>query len=86
VLAQVPYAIVLAFTIGGVLWAWSGAHAVSDGAGVVGVALLAAAAARLGLPQSAVGLLASRRRSVDVLAFGILGAGLLVIALVLPPT
>jgi hypothetical protein len=33
-----------------------------------------------------VGLLASRRRFFDVLAFGILGAGLLVIALVLPPT
>ena len=85
-LAQAPYAIVLAFTIGGVLWAWLGAHAVSDGAGVMGIALLAAAAARLGLPQSAVGLLASRRRFVDVLALGILGAGLLVIALVLPPT
>jgi hypothetical protein len=86
VLAQVPFAIVLIFTIVGVLWAWSGAHAVSDGAGVVGVALLVAAVARLALPQSAVGLLANRRRFIDVLAFGVLGAGLLVIALVLPPT
>jgi hypothetical protein len=86
VLAQVPYLIVLACTVGGVLWAWSGAHAVADGAGVVGGALLAAAVARLALPQSAVGLLASRRRFADVLAFGALGAGLLVVALVLPPT
>jgi hypothetical protein len=86
VLAQVPYLIVLACTIGGVVWAWTGAHAVSNGSGVVGVALLAAAVARLALPQSAVGLLASRRRFADVLAFCALGAGLLVVALVLPPT
>jgi uncharacterized membrane protein (UPF0136 family) len=86
VLAQVPYLIVLACTIGGVLWAWRGAHAVSNGAGVVGGALLAAAVARLLLPPSAAGLLVSRRRFVDVLALGFLGAGLLVIALVLPPT
>jgi Protein of unknown function (DUF3017) len=82
----VPYLIVLACTIIGVLWAWTGAHAVSDGAGVVGVALLAGAVARLVLPPSAAGLLVSRRRFVDVLALGTLGAGLLVIALVLPPT
>ena len=85
-LAQVPYVIILACAIGGVVWAWRGAHAVSNGAGVVGGALLIAALARLLLPQSAVGLLANRRRLADVLAFGILGAGLLVLALVLPPT
>jgi Protein of unknown function (DUF3017) len=82
----VPYAIILACTIAGVIWAWTGAHAVSNGAGVMGVALLAAAVARLFLPQSAVGLLANRRRWADVLALGALGAALLVIALVLPPT
>lgn len=86
VLAQVPYLIVLACTVSGVLWAWRGAHAVGNGAGVVGGALLVAAAARLTLPQSAVGLLANRRRFADVLALGMLGAGLLVLALVLPPT
>ena len=85
-LSQVPYLIILACTVGGVVWAWRGAHAVSSGAGVVGVALLAAAVARLLLPQSAVGLLANRRRFADVLAFGLLGAALLVLALVLPPT
>jgi hypothetical protein len=72
--------------IGGVIWAWIGAHAVSDGAGVAGGALLAAAVARLFLRPSAVGLLANRRRFADGLALGALGAGLLVIALVLPPT
>jgi hypothetical protein len=86
VLAQVPYLIILVCVIGGVVWAWRGPHAVSSGAGVVGGALLAAALARLLLPQSAVGLLANRRRLADVLAFGILGAALLVLALVLPPT
>ncbi|HEY6499942.1 MAG TPA: DUF3017 domain-containing protein [Streptosporangiaceae bacterium] len=86
VLAQIPYLIVLACTIGGVVWAWRGAHAVSNGAGVVGGALLAGALARLLLPQSAVGLLANRRRFADVLALGLLGVGLLVLALVLPPT
>jgi hypothetical protein len=48
--------------------------------------MFAAAVARLVLPQSSVGLLASRRRFADVLALGSLGAGLLVLALVLPPT
>ena len=85
-LAQVPYLVALACTVGGIVWAWSGSHAVGDGAGVVGGGLLAAAVARLVLPQSAVGLLASRRRFADVLALGLLGAGLLVLALVLPPT
>ena len=85
-LAQVPYLVALACTVGGIVWAWSGSHAVGDGAGVVGGGLLAAAIARLVLPQSAAGLLASRRRFADVLALGLLGAGLLVLALVLPPT
>jgi hypothetical protein len=82
----VPYLIVLTCTVGGVLWAWRGAHDVANGAGVVGGALLVATVARLLLPQSAVGLLANRRRFADVLALGLLGAGLLVLALVLPPT
>ena len=85
-LAQVPYAVVLLIAAAGIWWAWSGSHDVGNGAGVVGWALLAAAIARLALPQSAVGLLASRRRLADVLALGAFGAGLLVLAFVLPPT
>jgi len=84
--SQVPYLVFLACAVGGIVWAWRGSHDVGNGAGVVGGALLAAAVARLVLPESAVGLLASRRRFADVLALGILGAGLLVLALVLPPT
>jgi Protein of unknown function (DUF3017) len=82
---QLPYLVVLACTVGGCLWAWRGAHDVSRGSEVVGGALLAAAVARLLLPQDAVGLLASRRRFADVLALGAFGVGLLVLALVLPP-
>jgi hypothetical protein len=84
--SQLPYLVVLACTVGGCLWAWRGAHDVSRGSEVVGGVLLAAAIARLLLPQNAVGLLASRRRFADVLALGAFGAGLLVLALVLPPT
>jgi hypothetical protein len=78
--------VVLACTVAGCVWAWRGEHDVGSGAEVVGGALLAAAIVRLVLPQSAVGLLASRRRFADVLALGAFGAGLLVLALVLPPT
>ena len=85
-LAQVPYAVVLLIAAAGIWWAWRGSHDVGNGAGVVGGALLAAAIARLALPQSAIGLLASRRRFADVLALGAFGTGLLVLALVLPPT
>ncbi len=84
--AQIPYAFALICLVGGIVWAWRGSHDVGNGAGLVGGGLLAAAVARLLLPPHAVGLLASRRRFADVLALGALGAGLLLIALVLPPT
>ena len=84
--AQIPYALALICLVGGIVWAWRGSHDVGNGAALVGGGLLAAAVARLLLPPHAVGLLASRRRFADVLALGALGAGLLLIALVLPPT
>jgi hypothetical protein len=77
---------VLACTVAGCLWAWRGQHDVGSGAEVVGGGLLVAAIGRLLLPQTAVGLLASRRRFEDVLALGALGAGLVALALLLPPT
>jgi hypothetical protein len=85
-LAQLPYLIVIACTAAGCLWAWRGQHDVGSGAEVVGGGLLAAAIGRLLLPHSAAGLLASRRRFIDVLTLGALGAGLVALALVLPPT
>ena len=46
--------------------------------------LLAAALARLLLPNRFAGLLASRRKASDVLAFAVLGAAVLAVALSLP--
>ena len=47
--------------------------------------LLAAALARMVLPERRAGMLVSRRRLVDVAILAALGAGLLVAGLVLPP-
>lgn len=85
-LTQLPYVIVLGCVVAGIVLAWRGAHAVGTGAEVVGGALLAGGIVRLLLPRNQAGLLASRRRFADVLALGTLGAGLLALALVLPPT
>jgi hypothetical protein len=85
-LAQLPYLLVLACAASGFFLAWHVPHAVAGGAEIVGGALLAAALARLVLPQQAAGLLASRPRAADVLVFTVLGAGLLAIGLALPPS
>ncbi len=84
--AQLSYAVVVVCLVAGILVAWRGSHDVATGAEVVGGGLLAGALARLLLPQTAAGLLANRRRFLDVLALGALGTGLLALALVLPPT
>ena len=46
--------------------------------------LLAAAVARLALPESRAGMLGSRRRLADVAILAALGAGILVGGLILP--
>ncbi|MBA3618097.1 MAG: DUF3017 domain-containing protein [Acidothermales bacterium] len=51
---------------------------------VVAIALLLAAALRVVLPQRDAGLLAVRRRSVDVLTLGLLGTALGFLAFVVP--
>jgi hypothetical protein len=84
VLAWLPYLIVLAGAVGGLLVAWLGTHHAGRGAGLVGGALLAAALARLVLPPRYAGLLASRGKALDVTAFAVLGATVLGIALSLP--
>ena len=83
-LAWLPYLIVLAGVVTGLVVAWLGTQGAGRGAGVVGGALLAAALARLALPPRYAGLLASRRKAMDVTAFAALGAGLLGIAVSLP--
>jgi peptidoglycan/LPS O-acetylase OafA/YrhL len=77
-----PYWIVLAGVAAGLLTVRGGNQAVRGGTLVIAGALLAGALARLVLPERRVGMLASRRRVLDVAALAILGIGLLVAALI----
>jgi len=81
---QVPYLIVLCGVAAGLALIWQGAHYVRPGTLTVAGALFFAAVARLTLPEQRAGLLASRRRAIDVTALAILAVGLLVAGLVLP--
>jgi hypothetical protein len=81
---QVPYLVVLALAAGGLAWIWQGQHDVRGGTLAVAGALFLAALARLVLPERRAGMLASRRRFVDVTALAVLATGLLVAGLVLP--
>ena len=78
--AWLPYLIVLAGTVAGVLVT---RHA-GRGAVVVGAALLVAALARLALPPRYAGLLASRSKAQDVAGFAVFGAAVLAVAASLP--
>ena len=82
--AQLPYLVVLGGVAAGLALIWQGAHYVRPGTLAVAGALFVAAAARLTLPEPRVGMLASRRRSIDVTVLAILAVGLLVAGLVLP--
>ena len=84
-LAWIPYLIVLAGVAAGLLRASEGSKYAGWGAGLVGCSLLAAGLARLVLPPRLSGLLSSRRKAFDVLAFAVFGAGVLAVALILPP-
>jgi Protein of unknown function (DUF3017) len=77
VVAWLPYLIVLAGTVAGLVQAWLGSRHAGRGAAVVGAALLVAALARLALPPRYAGLLASRSKAQDVAAFAVLGAAVL---------
>ena len=63
---------------------WRGPQNVRGGTLAVAGMLLAAAVARLVLPDRSAGMLASRRRLADVAAFAVLGVALLVAGLVFP--
>jgi len=78
------YALVLTVVGLGLLVTWHGATNVARGTGLVGVVLLATAAARLVLPDRYLGMLASRGKAVDAATYGLLGGGILALALVLP--
>jgi hypothetical protein len=61
-----------------------GGTAVQGGTLAVAGLMLAAATARLLLPEHRAGMLASRRRLADAAVFAALGAGLLVAGLLFP--
>ena len=81
---QVAYAIVLAGLVAGLAFIWPGPHSVRAGTFILAGALFVAVAARLVLPERRAGMLASRRRYIDVTVLAILAIGLLVAGLVLP--
>ena len=83
--AQLPYLLVLAVTIGALAWIWQGGiqHA-KEGTLALAGAMFIGALARLVLPKPQAGMLASRRRLVDVVCLAALAIGLLVAGLVLP--
>src|SRR5690242_11383885 len=84
VLAWVPYLVVLAGAAVAMFIVSKGSAYALRGIAVLGGTLLAAALARLLLPNRFAGLLASRRKASDVLAFAVFGAALLAVALSLP--
>jgi len=83
-LAWVPYLIVLAGAAAGMFVVWQGSRYAGRGAALVGCSLLAAGLARLILPPRYAGLLSTRRKASDVLAFAVLGTAVVAVALILP--
>ena len=82
--AQAAYLLVLAASAGALGWLWErGVHGVRSGTLALAGALFAAALARLVLPESRLGMLASRRRLTDVITLMTLATGLLVGGLLL---
>jgi hypothetical protein len=79
-----PYLVVLAGAGAGLFFAWQGSRYASLGTSLVGGALLAAAVARLLLPQRYAGLLTSRQKAPDVAGFAVFGTAVLALALMLP--
>jgi hypothetical protein len=81
----IPLLAVLVVTVAGVYIAWEkGSAGGGEGGVVAGGALLGAAVARLVLPAGVVGLLATRKRAIDVVTLTVFGASLLIAGLVLP--
>lgn len=81
----IPYVAVLVLVTAGVYISWhQGSHGGGLGGVVAGVAFLAAAGVRFILPRQVAGLLASRKRTTDVVTLVAFGAALLLLGLVLP--
>jgi Protein of unknown function (DUF3017) len=85
IVGVVPLLTVLVVAVAGVYIAYrQGSGGGREGGVVAGCALLAGAVVRLLLPARLAGLLATRKRATDVFTLLALGAGLLVVGLVLP--
>jgi len=83
--AQLPYLLVLGITVGALAWMWHGGiQRAREGTLALAGAMFIGALARLVLPEARAGMLASRRRLVDVTCLAALAIGLLVAGLVLP--
>jgi Protein of unknown function (DUF3017) len=83
-MAWLPYLVVLAGAAAGMFVVAQGSAYAIRGTAVLGGSLLAAALTRLILPNRFAGVLASRRKASDVLAFAVFGAAVLAVALSLP--
>jgi hypothetical protein len=83
-LAWLPYLIVLAGVAVGIYVIWLDSKYAGPGSVLVGCSLLAGALFRLILPAPYAGLLSSRRKASDVLAFAAFGAAVLAVAIALP--
>lgn len=80
-----PYLLILAGLAAVLGWLWTGGtHAARGGTLALAGVMFAAALARLALPESRAGLLASRKRRTDVVTLAALATGLLAAGLLLP--
>lgn len=83
--ANVGYLLLLVVCAGSFGWMWEhGSDGVRGGTLAMSGALLVASAARLVLPESRIGMIASRKRFTDVITLAALAVGLLVASLALP--
>jgi len=79
------YLLVLGLVAADLAWLWAGgAHAAEGSTLALAGAMFVAALARLVLPESRAGLLASRKRVTDVVTMAALGTGLLAVVLLSP--
>jgi hypothetical protein len=81
---QLPYILVVAGALAALVIIRLGTHHLKSGTLVLAGVLLVAAVARLVLPDRRAGMLASRRRWLDVAIFAVFGVGLLVAGLAVP--
>ena len=80
-----PYLFIVAGVAVVCAWLWAGGgHAAKGGTLALAGLMFAAALARLVLPESRAGLLASRKRRTDVVTLAALATGLLAAGLLLP--